>query len=256
VLKRAKRWHLVSDEIKMLPKSHNVGRALEDDEKLILLKAADSNPNWQVAKCATKLVLNTTMRKCEIRGLQWRHVDFIDRTAAIRRKTTKTDAGERIIPLNDEAMSAIFEMRERAKAFLGDDLSPCWFVFFRHPGFSGAPDPTRPMGPKAWRTAYRKMVKKAGLTGFRFHDLRHHCITELAESGEASDETLMGIAGHLSKKMIEHYSHIRMKAKRRAVEALSMVRKPAQTAGQIEGGYVTNHVTKSGSQTHHEPATC
>jgi hypothetical protein len=42
----------------------------------------------------------------------------------------------------------------------------------------------------------------------------------LAESGEAADETIRDIAGHVSKQMLKHYSHIRMEAKRRAVEAL------------------------------------
>ena len=36
----------------------------------------------------------------------------------------------------------------------------------------------------------------------------------LAESGEASDQTIMDIAGHVSKRMLKHYSHIRMEAKR------------------------------------------
>jgi hypothetical protein len=42
----------------------------------------------------------------------------------------------------------------------------------------------------------------------------------LAESGEAGDETIRDIAGHVSKQMLKHYSHIGMEAKRRAVEAL------------------------------------
>jgi integrase len=58
-----------------------------------------------------------------------------------------------------------------------------------------------------------------GLASLRFHDLRHHAITELAERGEA-DLTIMSIAGHISRQMLEHYSHIRMDAKRRALESL------------------------------------
>ena len=56
-----------------------------------------------------------------------------------------------------------------------------------------------------------------GLSHLRFHDLRHHAITELAES-QASDMTIMSIAGHASRKMLERYSHIRMEAKRRALK--------------------------------------
>jgi integrase len=54
---------------------------------------------------------------------------------------------------------------------------------------------------------------------FRFHDLRHQAITELAEAG-ASDATLMALAGHMSRRMLEHYSHVRMAAERNAVELL------------------------------------
>ena len=37
----------------------------------------------------------------------------------------------------------------------------------------------------------------SSLAGLRFHDLRHHAITDLAES-QASDRTIMSIAGHLT----------------------------------------------------------
>ena len=80
------------------------------------------------------------------------------------------------------------------------------------------PDPTKPMS--TWRTAWRKIVKEAGLPGLRFHDLRHHAITELAES-LASDQTVMAIAGHVSPKMLAHYSHVRLEAKRKALDAIS-----------------------------------
>jgi integrase len=73
---------------------------------------------------------------------------------------------------------------------------------------------------KSWRTAWRRLTEAAGLKGFRFHDLRHTAITELAEAG-APDATLKAIAGHLTGKMLEHYSHVRMQAKRDALEKLS-----------------------------------
>jgi len=53
----------------------------------------------------------------------------------------------------------------------------------------------------------------------RFHDLRHQAITELAEKG-CSDQTIMSIAGHVSQEMLNHYSHIRIIAKRQALESL------------------------------------
>ena len=70
----------------------------------------------------------------------------------------------------------------------------------------------------------------AGLQGFRFHDCRHHAITELAES-QASDCTIMALAGHVSRKMLEHYSHVRQEAKREAVNVLSAKRPSKPTIG-------------------------
>ena len=62
----------------------------------------------------------------------------------------------------------------------------------------------------------------AGLRGLRFHDLRHQCITELLEGG-APEAAVLSIAGHVSRKMMEHYGHVRMDVKRKALEGLSPV---------------------------------
>ena len=75
------------------------------------------------------------------------------------------------------------------------------------------------------KTAWKKVKEDAGVTG-RFHDTRHTFITDLAESGEAGDETIRDLAGHVSKQMLKHYSHIRMEAKRRAVDSLSKRKNP------------------------------
>jgi integrase len=82
---------------------------------------------------------------------------------------------------------------------------------------NGLIDPTKPM--RGWRSAWRSLAKAAGLKGLRFHDLRHQAITELCELG-LSDQTITGIAGHVSREMLNHHSHIRMNAKREALELL------------------------------------
>jgi hypothetical protein len=76
----------------------------------------------------------------------------------------------------------------------------------------GKPRPSDPTLPvTTLKTAWNSVRKNAKVTG-RFHDNRHTLITELAESG-AGDQTIMDIAGHVSKQMLKHYSHIRMEAK-------------------------------------------
>ena len=52
---------------------------------------------------------------------------------------------------------------------------------------------------------------------------RHTLITELAENG-AGDETIMEIAGHVSRQMLSRYAHIRTEAKRNALEVVERKR--------------------------------
>ncbi len=59
---------------------------------------------------------------------------------------------------------------------------------------------------------------------------RHTVITELAEMGVV-DHVLESISGHLSRRMLEHYSHIRIDAKRQALDALDDARRRAATNG-------------------------
>jgi integrase len=60
-------------------------------------------------------------------------------------------------------------------------------------------------------------VRKNAKVEGRWHDNRHTLVTELAESG-AGDETIMVIAGHVSRRMLTRYSHIRTQAKRTALQ--------------------------------------
>jgi integrase len=98
-------------------------------------------------------------------------------------------------------------------------MRPEWYLFPF--GKSKHLDATRPM--TTLKTVWLNIKEKAGITG-RWHDTRHTLVTELAESG-AGDQTIIDIAGHVSRQMPARYSHIRMEAKRKALE--SIVSKPA-----------------------------
>src|SRR5262249_4618129 len=169
------------------------------------------------------------MRGCELRGLQLRDVDLINGTVTIRRDRTKTDAGCRVIPLNETATWAMKELLKRATLLKATKPEHYLFPAFRYrhtkenTPIGAGYDPTYPM--VSWRSSWRRLTDKAGLKGLRFHDLRHHSITKLAEAGVA-EQTLMAIAGHVSKEMLEHYSHVRMQAKRCAVSALDTLKVP------------------------------
>jgi len=240
LLGRAKVWRAVEEDVRMLPESKGtVGRVLTREQKRHLFATAASEDRWLVAYCAAVLAASTTCRGVELKNLRWRDVDLFEQRVQVKR--SKTDAGLRTIPLIPDATAALARLLERAEA-LGSS-EPEHFVF---PACErNVIDPTRPQ--TSWRTAWRKLVNCAAKTagaqaaldagangleqekarataegpflGFRFHDLRHQAITELAETG-ASDATLMSIAGHMSRAMLEHYSHVRMTAKCDALSKL------------------------------------
>ena len=54
----------------------------------------------------------------------------------------------------------------------------------------------------------------------------------------------MAIAGHVSPKMLQHYSHVRIQAKRTALDSLSTRRADMANLESKTEGYDTNHDTK------------
>jgi integrase len=164
-----------------------IGKAFdsEESEKLTGKARKSRSPHMYPA---FMLARNGGLRDTEIKTLSWGQINFDARTVKVGR--AKSEAGEgRVVPLNIERPMPS--------------------------------DPTRHI--TSFKTAWKTMRKNAKVTG-RWHDNRHTLITELAESG-AGDETIMEIAGHVDRQMLRHYSHIRMKAKREALEAVAVKRR-------------------------------
>lgn len=166
-------------------------------------------------------------------------VNLMERTITVRRPTTKTDAGCRVIPLDSTATKAIARLLERAQMLGAKDPPHYLFPFCRFrqtkrdvSSTDTGYDVSRPT--TGWRSAWESQREAAGSSGLRFHDLRHHCITRLAESG-VPDRVIMSIAGHVSKEMLEHYNHIRMEAKRRAVAMLDHPHEHGVTEKPVSG---------------------
>ena len=239
LLRTARLWSRLTDDYKPLREnSKGPGRALTQEQETKLFECAQKSLYLSAAFYAGLVSANTTMRGCELKGLQLRDVDLIDRTLAVRRNSTKTDAGCRLIPLNNAAVWALTKLLERAHLLKAKDAEHYLFPASRckhtkegYEAGSGYYDPTKPM--VSWRSGWRTLTTNAGLKGLRFHDLRHHSITKLAEAG-VPDQTLMAIAGHVSKSMLEHYSHIRLTAKRAAVDALDTFSPPPAAMTEAE----------------------
>jgi integrase len=213
VLKASDMWLPLAGKVRMLRERHDVAMALTPQQEHALLGATAETDS--ACHTATVLALNTAMRKNEIRLLRWGQIDFEKRTLIVGRSKTESGTG-RLITLNSFAFDALVRW---ARRFPSTGSEQYVFPWCEH----RQTDASRPT--KGWRTAWRHALKRAGFH-CRFHDLRVTCITKLSES-QASDQTIMAIAGHVSRRMLEHYSRIRTDAKRAALDAIAQGSKQA-----------------------------
>ena len=79
-----------------------------------------------------------------------------------------------------------------------------------------------PHGRRYLRRVFDKAVKEAGLTPFRFHDLRHTFASRLAMQG-ANDRTIMALGGWKSPAMLSRYAHLSPTHLWQAVEGLTAI---------------------------------
>ena len=124
-------------------------------------------------------------------------INFAKKFLAVVR--AKTEGGEgHTIPLNLEVLAVLTDYVVWYEDKFGK-IRAEWYVFP-----FGKPSPRNPTRHvTTLKTAWSNVRENAGVTG-RWHDNRHTLITELAESG-VGDQTIMDIAGHVSKQMLKHY---------------------------------------------------
>jgi integrase len=214
LLKKVDRWKRIEDEVEIFEERHDldlVRRVLTAEEKDRLFSTAHSDPNWYRALYVAVIAVNTTARKHEVLRARFRDLDLF--SGVWRIPQSKTDAGRREIALNPEARAAFARMLEQADTL--NEVQPDNFIFCacQNKVF----DYRRPQ--KSVTTSWRKLTRAAGLKGFRIHDLRHQAITELSEAG-VPESVITSMAGHVSRKMLAHYTHVRTGAREKAVAVL------------------------------------
>ena len=225
VLRQHGLWHLLAPNFHPMPENEEVGQAIPMDDVNKLLEAAIQSRSRSLFPSLMTYLL-TGMRAAESR-IRWKQVDFGKRTITVGRSKTKGGEG-RIIPLNDEAFEILVEWHTRFR-----DVKPDHYVFpSERYGFQGHQshltgavaiydlDPTKPMASmkSAWRTC-----RKAAGVWCRLHDFRHTFISALAAQG-VPDSTIKALAGWMSTKMLERYSHTANQAKKEAVGKLPKYR--------------------------------
>jgi integrase len=204
----------------------DIPRALTVEQQEKFLATAASRPEWRLVYWYAIVALRTTANNLEMRGLRIQDVNLFSATMRIQAEYAKNRHRVRTIPLDEDALAAMHQLLDRARS-LGA-VEPHHYVFpFRT--CRGAWKPQKPMSDSGIKRPWDDVRKAADVPWLRIHDLRHTAITRLAEAGE-SVPMIMAMAGHVSQKMMQHYTHISEQAKRLAQRRAATVGRKTATA--------------------------
>ena len=219
VLQRAGLWQRLKPGYERVPmRGWEPPKVMSEDDEDRLFKIAASNADWSVAYWVSSITCNTSASGQELRMLRLRDVDLDaeDPKFRVPPRGAKNRYRERVIPMNEVALKQFVRVVERARK-----LGACHGDHYIFP-FRDAPnryDVTRPASPSFLRNSFRNLRIAAGMPWLTPHCFRHQSITKMLEAG-VPEQTVMAVAGHVSRQMLEHYSHTRIQAKR---QALSMI---------------------------------
>jgi len=148
---------------------------LEAEERL--LKYA-TNPAW--LRNLLFVALHTGMRRGEILNLNWQDIDLKRSMITVVRSK---NGEKRAIPMSNTLCSVISGIKLR-------NISGWLF----------------PISESSLRQAFDKTVIKAGIEGFRFHDLRHSFATRLVQNG-VDLYKVKELLGHKTISVTMRYAH-------------------------------------------------
>jgi integrase len=174
-------WSIHMDNPVRLIKRPKANRARDrrlhpgEEEKLLI--STDSRE----LKNIIRIALQTAMRRGEILGMRWKHIDFEKRILFI--PETKTDA-PRFIPLSTDAMAVLRSLPRRIDG--------------------------RVFGvrPQSVTQAFERACNRAEILDLTFHDLRHEATSRLFERG-LNPMQVAAITGHKTLQMLKRYTHLK-----------------------------------------------
>ncbi len=183
-------WQWLEDspikKVKSLKEPEGRVRFLSDDERARLLDACQQSKSKPLYLCVV-MAISTGMRKTELMSLKWRDVDL--KTGSIILHKTKNGEKRRVY-LSGYGLDLLNEYAKIRRLdsqllFPGDDVKK----------------------PVDLRTPWETALKRAEITDFRWHDLRHTTASYLAMGGASLSE-IAEITGHKSMQMVQRYSHL------------------------------------------------
>lgn len=227
ILSRAVEWKLIKSNpaagVKKPKVEYKVNLPYDEQEVQQLFQALQNEPfHWRMM---VTLALTTGLRRGELLGLEWKHVDWKEGIISVEQilvyavkgkviiKEPKTKNSKRKVALPPSVLEELkeyyaYRIKERAAlqgAWKGckDENGKEYHLIFSHPDGT----PFHQERPYQW---FRDLIKRNGLRYIRFHDLRHTSATLLINQGvhakiiserlgHSNITTTMNIYGHALK---------------------------------------------------------
>ncbi|MCK7581294.1 MAG: site-specific integrase [Chromatiales bacterium] len=210
-----RRWHWLKDSpMRQVDKpsvSNARSRFLARDELSRLLEACRASTSRDLY-LAVVLAITTGARRGELRGLRWKDVDLERGLLHLRvDNETITKGGVRSLPIAAPALEPLkARLAERQKAAKeGKTVSDLVF-----------PSRVSKSNPIDFRAPFETALRRAGIEGFRWHDLRHSAASFMAAHG-ASLVEIGAVLGHKSAQTTKRYSHLTEQATHALVRNVS-----------------------------------
>lgn len=142
--------------------------------------------------CFIRLALNTGCRRGELLNLEWNRVDTGRQQILLEARHNKSRRRQ-TVPLNMDAISALNRMKE----WQATNAPGTPWVFGKE---GGNPITT-------FKTSWTSALKRAGITDFRIHDLRHTFASWLVMQG-IDLYVVKELLRHSSVTVTEKYAHL------------------------------------------------
>jgi len=172
------------------------------------------------------LLVMLGLRRSELCGLRWEHVDFAGRTLRVCQTVqridgrlqvlgTKTRRSNRTVPLPARALHALAEHHRRVQELHGEPGRP-WrpdnYVFGHRHGTA--------LEPRTVTKLWNDLCAEHGLRVVPLHGLRHTCVSLLLALG-VHPRIVMEIVGHSAMEMTMNvYGHVNLENQRAALDHL------------------------------------
>jgi len=177
------------------------------------------------------LCLMCGLRQGEALALCWQDIDLDGGTLRVRRQVQRVrgggglrfsepkNASRRTVGLPQRAMSALQRHRKRQ---LEEKLAAG--PLYRDEGLVFTSGHGTPMDAQnVVNRYYKPLLKRAGLPPIRFHDLRHSCLSLLAQRGEPIRD-LQALAGHATAAFtLQRYTHHYDASAKRTADAMGEI---------------------------------